>query len=126
MNRKIIVTLALLSSTGASYAEEQKPVRVIPITREAADASAQALAAAKNPTIGAFVASQPLPQTRISADAPRSDRRERYASRERVREARADAIETPPVERSTRRVEVMSPTRFGTMAVRVYEVRSGY
>jgi hypothetical protein len=46
--------------------------------------------------------------------------------RERIREARAGAIETPRIERSTRRVEVMSPTPYGTMAVRVYEVRSGY
>jgi hypothetical protein len=126
MNKVIMSVALLLISGSTSYAaDEAKPIRVIPITREAADASAAILANAKNPTIGVQPQGQQV-MTRIGADAEK-----RVARTERVREAHAqvqnEAVVTPaPERRQTRAVNVISPTTFGRFAVRVYEVSSAH
>jgi hypothetical protein len=112
----LLGSLLLLATASAGHADDTKPVRVISITREAAEASAAAIAAAKNPTLG--VRPGQSVQTVVN---------DRAKETRNVREARAEVIETPPIERSraSRRVEVFSPTAFGQFAVRVFEVSSG-
>ncbi len=122
MNIFVTAALVLLTTASASYAEDLKPIRVIPITREAAQQSATVLAAAKNPTIGVPPQTQPQVQPAIARVAG-NDRAKEFRN---VREARAEAIVTPAPEytRPMQTVQVISPTAFGRLAVQVFDVSS--
>jgi hypothetical protein len=137
MNKIVAAAFVLLATAGASHAEDVKPIRVIPITREAAEQSATVLAAAKNPTIGVPPQGQPQSQqalTRVSAKSEQGGRaagndrfkEARNVEQRNMREARAEAVVTPAPEYSspTRAVNVISPTAFGRLAVQVFEVSS--
>ena len=119
MNTFVTAALVLLATATASHADDLKPIRVIAITREAAQQSATVLAAAKNPTIGVPPQSQPQAQPAVARIAGN----DRVKEARNVRDARAEAIVTPAPEdtRPTRAVNVISPTAFGRLAVQVFE-----
>ena len=132
MNKFFTAALVLLATASVSHAEDAKPIRVIEITREAAEQSAAVLAAAKNPTIGMPPQGQAQGQQALAHVTVKGDQVARVTGRDRanefrnVREARAEAVVTPaPGQiRSTQTVQVISPTAFGRLAVQVFDVSS--
>lgn len=112
--RALLPGLVLLATLSAAQAEENKPVRVIPITRESAEASAALI---KSPQIGR----PPIGRLVTQAETPQP-----AAQQKNWKDARADtagSMERPtPKERALKRVEVWKPASSGGYTVEAYAV----
>ena len=113
--RALLAGIALLSallSIPPAQAEDTKPIRVIPITRENAEASAALI---KSPPIGR----PPVGRTVQQAGAP-----QQAARQTNWKDARAEIAEQPRprAERNARRVEIWKPTGSGGFYIEAYSV----
>ena len=111
----LVTCSGLLSATFAAQAEDAKPIRVIPITRESAEAS---VALIKGPQIGR----PPIGRTVRQAEALPA-----AAQQKNWKDARAEVTasgEQPASrrERAFKRVEIWKPTASGSFAIQAYSV----
>lgn len=111
--RLLLSAIALLCALPAARADD-KPIRIIPITREAAEASAALI---KSPQIGR----PPVGRIVRQAEAPQP------AARTNWKDARADvggSIDqaAPRKARAVKRVEIWKPTGAGGFYIEAYSV----
>lgn len=117
--RALLACIAFLFALPAAQAQDRAPVRVIEITRENAEASANLI---KSPQIGM----PPIGRVTRQAEAapPPAGRRQSW------KDARADALApaaepSPPRTRSLGRVDIWRSTPSGRFIVRSYVVPAG-
>jgi hypothetical protein len=114
--RALLPGLALLSALSAAQAEEAKPVRVIPLTRESAEASAALIKSPHfgRPPMGRIVRQAEAPQPAARPKNWKDARAEVTGSIERSPEA--------PRARAVKRVEIWTSTASGSLVVKSYSV----
>lgn len=125
--RACILLLVFSVAAASAKADDVSPVRVISLTKESADASAAAIAAAKSPLIGA-----PPPARRVAAAATQaavSNEKRQPGSRGRLENARAELVAADMLRETRRprkRVVILTPGAEGGFSAQAYEVPLGH